>query len=473
MKKQNKKTKGGLSLLSSNYLSNNKNNNLRKKLNNLTTINNNKEKKILSHKRSKSSYKSQSSRPTLLNFLTNNLNNINNNNSSKSTITYSTNPNYNTSNNFFIKLNRSLSPQLIYSKNNYLLPPKTTDKKTLVLDLDETLVHSSFIPFPIPSDLIIQIELENEIHDIHILIRPYVKEFLEKMSKRFEIVIFTASISKYANPLLDLIDKNKYCTYRLFREHCTLINTAFVKDLNRLGRNLKDVIIVDNTPAAYALNQYNGFPIKSWFDDKNDFELIKIIPILEFLSYVNDIRVYIKKIVSQNQIKFDCISKVISDYHKSLKNSSMIIFNRKKDLKTLLSKSKSTRENILKKINDNSSNFESNFGKLKLKKKQLSITNSNFLKKNNNFFTMNTMRNNSSKKNIILITFDKNYISTENLEKNNNNHNNNNEKNSLIEINNKKKKPTLNINYLKNFLKKKKISKGKNSQITNKSTKNS
>ena len=465
MKKHNRKIKSEISLSSSNYHLNNTNNNIHKKLNNLTTINLYKEKKIQIHKRSKSSsYKSQSSRPTLLSF-------FNNNNNSSIKNRMITKPNYYTTSNFF-KQNHSLSPNSTILKTNYILPPKTTEKKTLVLDLDETLVHSGFIPFNIPSDLIIQIELENEMHDIHILIRPYVKEFLEKMSKRFEIVIFTASISKYANPLLDLIDKNKYCNFRLFREHCTLINTAFVKDLNRLGRNLKDIIIVDNTPSAYALNQYNGFPIKSWFDDKNDFELIKIIPILEFLSYVNDVRVYIKKIVSQNQIKFDFVSKVISDYHKSLKNSSMIIFNKKKKFKTILSKSRSTRDNILKKINaDNYNNVESIFGKLKFKKKQLSITNSNFLKKNNNFYTMNTMRNNSSKKNIILITLDKKYISTDNISKQSNN--NKNEKNNLLkEINNKKIKPNLNMNYLKSFLTKIKNSKGKNIQM-NKENKNS
>ena len=147
------------------------------------------------------------------------------------------------------------------------------------------------------------------------MVRPHVEEFLEKMSKRFELVIFTASISNYVNPLLNVIDKMEYITYRLFKVHCTLINTVFVKDLIRLGRDLKDIIILDNNPLAYSLNQYNGFPIKSWFDDKIDDELLKIIPILEFLSYVPDVREYIKKIVVQKQILFDSIKQVISNYN--------------------------------------------------------------------------------------------------------------------------------------------------------------
>lgn len=76
------------------------------------------------------------------------------------------------------------------------LPPQVSDKKTLVLDLDETLVHSGFVPFECQSDIVIQIEIEGEINDIHVLVRPYVKEFLERMSERFEVIIFTASLSK-------------------------------------------------------------------------------------------------------------------------------------------------------------------------------------------------------------------------------------------------------------------------------------
>ena len=196
-----------------------------------------------------------------------------------------------------------------------LLPPSISKKKTLVLDLDETLVHSQFGPFSTPSDVVINIEIENELHDIHVLVRPGVKEFLEKMSKKFEIIIFTASISKYAGPLLDILDKDKNCSFRLFREHCTLLNSSFVKDLKKLGRDLKDVIIVDNSPMAYLLNSDNGLPILTWFDDKNDKELFKIIPILDFLSLVPDVRDYIHKIVINNEISYDIAKKVIKEFN--------------------------------------------------------------------------------------------------------------------------------------------------------------
>ena len=208
--------------------------------------------------------------------------------------------------------------------NNCFLPPKTSNKKTLVLDLDETLVHSQFLEFSSPSDIIIKIEIEKEIYDIHVLVRPGVKEFLENMEKYYEIVIFTASISKYADILLNIIDPKGLCPFRLFREHCTLINNTFVKDLKKLGRDLKDIIIVDNSPLSYSFHPENGLPILSWFDDKKDKELYNITPLLIFLSDVKDVREYIPKLVVENTISYIEVEKLFknNDFdYKKIKNN--------------------------------------------------------------------------------------------------------------------------------------------------------
>ena len=244
------------------------------------------------------------------------------------------------------------------------LPPNLTSKKTLVLDLDETLVHSQFGPFEIPSDVVINIEIENELHDIHVLIRPGVKEFLEKMSQIYEIVIFTASISKYAGPLLDILDKDKFCSYRLFREHCTLINTSFAKDLKKLGRNLKDVIIVDNSPMAYLLNTENGIPILTWFDNKNDKELYKISPLLEFLSQVNDVREYIPKIVINNEISYKNAMMVMDEYERNIDRY------KQRRIKQIEDKDK---DNLVDKNYENKEIDDNNFKKINQDKNQQQI----------------------------------------------------------------------------------------------------
>ena len=222
----------------------------------------------------------------------------------------SSNNNYLTKSNFHIN---SFTPtnRINNINSQKLLPPqKKTNKKTLVLDLDETLVHSSFIPFE-ENDIILEVEFDNVLYNIYVLVRPNALQFLINMSKYYEIVIFTASLSKYANPLLDIIDPKKVCSYRLFRDHCTLINGIFIKELKRLNRNIKDIIIVDNSPSSYAFNPQNGIPIKSWFDDRKDNELEKLEPFLQFLSKVDDVKLYIPFVIKENEIDFIEIKNII------------------------------------------------------------------------------------------------------------------------------------------------------------------
>lgn len=92
-------------------------------------------------------------------------------------------------------------------------------KKCLVLDLDETLVHSSFKPVPNP-DFIIPVEIEDKTVEVYVLKRPHMDRFMAEMGACFEVVVFTASLSKYADPLLDLLDKDKVVRWRLFRYVC-------------------------------------------------------------------------------------------------------------------------------------------------------------------------------------------------------------------------------------------------------------
>lgn len=176
-------------------------------------------------------------------------------------------------------------------KSKWLLKPQIQEdigKKTLVLDLDETLVHSSFKPIAQP-DYIIPVQIENQIHHVYVLKRPGVDEFLKKMGEIYEIVIFTASVGKYADPVLDTLDKYKVVRHRLFREACIHYKGNYVKDLSQLGRNLKHVIILDNSPASYIFHPTNAIPVTSWFNDKDDTELFELIPFLTDLKKVDNV----------------------------------------------------------------------------------------------------------------------------------------------------------------------------------------
>jgi len=178
------------------------------------------------------------------------------------------------------------------SKEEMLLPPKNPkdNRKTLVLDLDETLVHCTFeyneeTTYVLP----IQIDSENGLFSF-CRVRPHLQEFLKECTKMFELVLFTASKDKYANKVLDRIDPAGYIQHRLFRRHCTKVHGNFVKDLSRLGRKLDQTIIIDNSPLAFSFQPLNGIPCDSWYDNQMDQELLQILPILRHLNGVKDVR---------------------------------------------------------------------------------------------------------------------------------------------------------------------------------------
>ena len=163
------------------------------------------------------------------------------------------------------------------------LPPLDTKKYkySLILDLDETLVH--------------YIEEENR---AYVQVRPYADFFLNEMAKYFELVIFTAAAEDYADIVLNELDKNKVINYKLYRKHTEQINGVFIKDLSKLGRDLSKIVIVDNNKDNFSLQPENGLHICSFIGDQNDDELYNLSS--DLMKIVdckkNDIRPVIKEI---------------------------------------------------------------------------------------------------------------------------------------------------------------------------------
>ena len=163
------------------------------------------------------------------------------------------------------------------------LPPMDTQKYkyTLVLDLDETLVH--------------YIEEENS---AYVQVRPYADYFLKELSKHFEIVLFTAAEEDYTDIVLKELNKNKYITHILCRKYTELNNGSYIKDLSKLGRDLSKVCIVDNNKDNFSLQPENGLFISSYFGEQNDNELYLLCQDLMKIIEIqpDDIRVVIKQI---------------------------------------------------------------------------------------------------------------------------------------------------------------------------------
>lgn len=182
-------------------------------------------------------------------------------------------------------------------RNEFLLPRLTRHsmkKKTLVLDLDETLVHSTLDGSSHTSDFVFPVTLGPVTHMVAVRKRPHLNTFLSRVSDLYEVVVFTASQQVYAEQLLDIVDpKSKWIRHRVYRDSCVVWEGNYLKDLTVLGRDLAHTIIIDNSPQAFGFQLENGVPIESWYDDDSDQELLRLLPFLEEIAHVDDVRPHI------------------------------------------------------------------------------------------------------------------------------------------------------------------------------------
>ena len=310
--------------------------------------------------------------------------------------------------------NRSIRHYSSFSSHN-LNADVNKNKKTLILDLDETLVHSAFTPFSRKSDIILNINIEGENKTLYVLKRPHVDKFLQELSSLYEIIIFTASISQYANPLLNQLDKNNYIKYRLFREHCTFTNGIYIKDLKILDRKLNNMIIIDNNPLSYDNNIDNGIPILSWYDNINDNELLKLLPLLKYMSSTNiqDVRTIINKIVDRthNEIDYTSVDRILpmneSNNNDYLNSNELTIQNKYR--KYTKSHEPRNRNVDFDKI-ENDYNTKSDF-RIPLKNNDNSLFSSKYSTNNNNSYDYNlTEKENNYTSNINIDKMDPNGI---------------------------------------------------------------
>jgi len=161
-------------------------------------------------------------------------------------------------------------------KTRKITLPSTNKKKTIYLDLDETLIHCDIDRNFINWD--VELKLEDQL--LPIIYRPYLMEFLNIISKDFELIIFTASKKDYADVVINSIDPNNTIfSYRLYRENNIFIkNGLYVKDLRIIeNRSLKQCVLVENNILSFANQLTNGILVPSFFYNPNDNYLTCLI----------------------------------------------------------------------------------------------------------------------------------------------------------------------------------------------------
>ena len=199
--------------------------------------------------------------------------------------------------------------------NRFYAPVKQKKKKCLVLDLDETLIfahnESSDKGYDERIDLYIG---ENRTHSIYVYYRPFLKEFLEYVSSKWEIAIFTSSSNIYANAILERIDpENKYFNFRLFKNSCYRdCNKHLIKDLEIIGhRKLKDIAMVDNSIDSIIYQLDNCIPCVPFYGDPKDQELVSLAKFLDLLFEIPDLREFNSNYFQLKQfLKFDNLKAI-------------------------------------------------------------------------------------------------------------------------------------------------------------------
>ena len=172
-------------------------------------------------------------------------------------------------------------------------------KYSLVLDLDETLIY-------------LKRDSNEKSKRKVIILRPFLHEFLSKMKKIYELILFSYEIQEYVDPIVDLIEKKeKYFEYRLYKQHTKFNGKYYIKDLSKLGRDIRRILIIDNISQNFKLQKNNGICIKPFYgdvvSDRNTLKFLSII--LEKIRYdadeSNDIRDSLRK---EQQIIFSKIT---------------------------------------------------------------------------------------------------------------------------------------------------------------------
>jgi len=170
------------------------------------------------------------------------------------------------------------------------------NKKKLVLDLDETLISAS-LKHQGKHDVAVKVLIGSNATTFFIKKRPHLDFFIETVSQWFDLIVFTASLSVYANAVVDFIDSKRLIKKRYFRQNCLdKGNGRYIKDLSTVCNDLSKVVIIDNSPIAYSKHRENGIPIPDYLgNNHNDQALLKLLPLLEELRRSPDVRPVIQR----------------------------------------------------------------------------------------------------------------------------------------------------------------------------------
>lgn len=166
------------------------------------------------------------------------------------------------------------------------------DRNLLILDLDETLIHST--------ETELEYSAEFKFDRYYVYPRPHLQPFLKFCFKNFKVAVWTASTRDYAQPIIDRIFPNpEHLTFLWSNDRCTLKfnwktgDYEFVKDLKKVkkwGYSLEKILFVDDRSENLVRQYSNLIQVKQFLGDRNDIELQLLMAYLSRFVEVENVR---------------------------------------------------------------------------------------------------------------------------------------------------------------------------------------
>ena len=171
-------------------------------------------------------------------------------------------------------------------KKNLILPEMEKNKKySLIIELDETLVH-----------------YYEEGNNYFVKVRCGTEDFLKTMSEFCEIVIVSTSSKEYTDIIIQNINNDKcYINYTIYKEMFDDKNDII--DFSLINRNIKKCIFICHENGFFNAPKENIFKLNEFLGEENDKDMLYLQVELMKLSVnnVEDVTITIKDILQKIQ----------------------------------------------------------------------------------------------------------------------------------------------------------------------------
>ncbi|KAH8367260.1 hypothetical protein KR200_001153, partial [Drosophila serrata] len=188
-------------------------------------------------------------------------------------------------------------------------------KKTLVLDMDETLITAWIqrqdkrrqSPPNVPHDFKFVLSDSKYKGKVYVYKRPHVDHFLNCVSRWYDLVVFTCGTEHYAAPILDFLDNGRGILTKRFYRHNTIdVAGLKAKYISLCSPDMANVLLLDNSNTECSFNVGNCIPIPSYKIGKKDEALLDLLPFLDALRFTRDVRSVLGKCT-----RFECLTTLL------------------------------------------------------------------------------------------------------------------------------------------------------------------